>query len=101
MVGFHGRDVRPRRLFVAPDAQIDVRRHVHDVTGAGHQPRQPLRAWQRPLGAGGGLDRVDVEVAAAGMVRLAREQPLERRDELLAYPAAAGRRASTGSTGAG
>ena len=68
---------------VAADALVDVRRHVDDVPGRGHQPRQALRRGHRALRTARGLDRVDVVVVRAGVLGVARQHRLQRGDDLL------------------
>ena len=91
LVGRRGLDVRVQALAPAADPVPDVARHVHDVAGARHQRRQPLRVRRRPLGPVRRLDRVDVEVDRAGVVGLRHQRPeravaehaLDQRDHAL------------------
>ena len=55
-------------------------RHVDDVAGAGHEPRQPLGAGNSLLGLGR-LHRVDVQMAGARMVRILLDHALQEIDE--------------------
>ena len=63
-----------------PRADVHVPRHVHDMSGTGHQRRQPFGARQRPLGVHR-LYGVDIQVTPAGMFRIARQHALEARQQ--------------------
>ena len=59
-IGFDG-------VGVSPNADVDVRRHVDEMTRARHQRRETLGATDGAHGIAR-FDRVDVEMARAGMV---------------------------------
>ena len=83
LVGGDGAAVGLGGVVVAPDALIDVRRHVHEVAGARHHAADAIGRRQRLLRMRRGLDGVDVVVVGARMLRAAREHLLERRRDLL------------------
>ena len=76
----HGRGVgiALRRLRVLAGADIDVRRHVHQVSRAGHQRLEPAGLRHRALGRLRRFDRVNVVVIRARMIRIALHHALER-----------------------
>ena len=59
-----------------------MRWHVHEVTRSRHQRLEARRAGQRPLGGRRCLDRVDVIVVRARVVRIPPEHGFQHRDEL-------------------
>ena len=61
---------------IAADPIVDVARHVHEMSGAGHRITQAVRIWLRALGSVGGLDRMDVQMDRAGMIWIARQHAL-------------------------
>ena len=63
--------VRDHRVVVAADPRIDVRGHVHQVTGAGQQLAQRVSRGDALRRIGRGLDRVHVQMQGAGMLRIA------------------------------
>jgi hypothetical protein len=77
-----GAPVRLGRVGVAPDAHVDVGRHVHQVAGGRRESGEPLRARQCPLRARRRFDGVDVVVVRAQVVRVLREHAFEDRDDL-------------------
>ncbi|TIL81179.1 MAG: hypothetical protein E5Y81_03930 [Mesorhizobium sp.] len=64
------------------DLVIDVRWHVHDVSGAGHEGGKPVGMGFGPLRRRGRLDGMDIEMDRAGMIRIARQHPLQRGHKL-------------------
>ncbi len=80
-VGGDGALVGVGRVVVPAHACIDVRGHVHEVTGARHEIDQTVGGRQRLLGLVRRLHRVDVEVVRAGMVGVDLEHPLEGDDD--------------------
>ena len=85
-VGLVGGDralVGAHRVVVAPDPDVDVRRHVDEVAGrAVGQLRQLVGGGNAELGPRL-LDRVDEEVGGADVIGIALEHARERVDELL------------------
>ena len=69
LVDRHRALVGVERAAVLADAVVDVRRHVDDVPRARHQRAEALGGRERAFGRRRRLDRVDVEVDRAGMVR--------------------------------
>ena len=67
---------------VAPDALVDVRWHVHEVAGAGHQRADAIGGTEGFLRMRRGLDGVDVKVVGTRVIRRAREDALERGHRL-------------------
>ena len=59
-----------RRVVEAAGAQVDVRRHVHEMSGAWHERRQPVGVLLRALRIRRRFDGVDVEMDRARMVGL-------------------------------
>ena len=72
-------------VLVAADALVDVRRHVDDVAGAGHERQQAIGLGFGALRRVGRLPQVDPEMERAGMVLVAREHPLELAGHLLGF----------------
>ena len=98
LVGLDGVDVGHRRVVVSTGPQIDVSRHVHDVAGARHERRQLVGVLLGAARVGRRFDGVNVQMNRAGMVVLAREHRLERRDHLVRELAAGCRPAPSSST---
>ena len=68
---------------VAAAQHVDVRRHVLQVPGVGHEPAQLVRRRQRALRKRRHLHRVQVEVQQPGVrLRRARHGPLEHGERL-------------------
>src|SRR5690606_40001601 len=82
VVGLHGVLVDQGRIVPAAHPGVDVGGHVHQVAGAGDQAPAPIRRGGGPLGIGGGLHRVDVEVQGAGVGVVAGQDPLQAGDDL-------------------
>lgn len=59
------------------DLVIDVRWHVHDVSGAGHEGGQPVDMGFGPFQRRGRFDGMDTEMDLADMIRIARQHPLQ------------------------
>jgi hypothetical protein len=57
------------RLVEAPGADIDVRGHVHQVTGAGRQRAEPVGARHGARGIGRRFDRMDVVMVGTAFSR--------------------------------
>ena len=70
--------VRLQRGFIIARANVNVRWHVHDVSGGRRELRQAICSRQRALRRIGGLDGMNVIVNRAKMVRLAANHGLER-----------------------
>ena len=70
-IGGRGIDIRTRGRVVVSHAFINVRRHVHEVSGHRHQLRQVRRVSERALGMRRGFDRVDIVMNRAGMIPIA------------------------------
>jgi hypothetical protein len=81
LVRMDGVLVRRDRVRPAADADVDVRRHVHQVTGTRHQRGQALRAVHCTLRVRR-LDGVDVVVARTRMIRPGGQDSLEIRHYL-------------------
>ena len=77
-----GARVGVRGLRVAAESHEDVRGHVHQVAGAGHEIAEPLRARQGALRVRRGLDGVDVIVVGAGVIGVPIEHRLQRGHDL-------------------
>ena len=67
------------RVRVAPDAHVDVRRHVQQVTRARHGVAQPVRARQRSLRVRRRFHQVDPVMIGAGVLRRERERAVQQR----------------------
>ena len=83
LVGGNRLLVRLDGVGVAPDAQVDVRRHVDDVPCPGHQRQQAIGFLLRAFGSLGRLPQVDPVVERARVLRVARQHALERGDGLV------------------
>ena len=66
---------------VAAYADVDVRRHVDQVTGAGRPVLQPLGEGNRLVGGGAGLHGVDIEVRGSRVVGMGGEHALDSGDK--------------------
>ncbi len=62
LVGSHRLLVGFRRIGIASNAVIKVRRHVNNVAGAGHQRGQLVRIGLGALGMPGGLGEMNVQM---------------------------------------
>ena len=62
---------------VAAGADVDVRGHVHQVTGTGRERGQRVGLRQRAFWRGRGFDRVNVVVHRANVARIAGEHAFE------------------------
>ena len=71
------------RGLVVASANVDVRRHVHDVSRAGCKRGQFVGCRQSALRIVRGLDRMDVIVDRAQMVGVALHDRFERRYDFL------------------
>ncbi len=76
------RNVGLLRRFVFAGADVDVRRHVHQVSRGGRQSGQPVRAIVRPLRLVRRFHRVDVEVVCADVLGIAPQHALQCADDL-------------------
>src|SRR5205807_5228187 len=70
VVDTHCSDVCFLSAFMIADTDVDVRRHVHQMSGSRREPRESLRRGQGSFGMRGSLDRVNVEVICAEMARI-------------------------------
>ena len=83
LVGRHCQLIRAHDIGVASYPQIDVRGHVDNVAGAGHQRQQAIGFLLGPLGNFGRLPDVNPVVKRARMFRIRRDHALESRHGLL------------------
>ena len=67
------------RVRVAPDANVDVRRHVDHVSSGRHQRAETIGAALGAIGIVRGLEQMDVIVLRAGMIGVTRDRALQRR----------------------
>ena len=74
--------VRLHGIDVAPDSHVDVRRHVDDVSRAGHQRQQPIRFLLGALGRPRRFPEVNPVMERTGMLRIGREHALDGRQRL-------------------
>jgi len=81
-VGLRRLHVVQRGVVVAADADVDVRRHVHQVSGRGCQVGQPVGVGLGPLRLAGLLDGVDVQVNGAYVIRIEAQGLLQGGDDL-------------------
>ena len=86
LIGLGGHLVRLHHVGMTADPHVDVRRHVDDVSGAGHQRQQPIGFGFRAFRRVGRLPQVDPVVQRAGMIRVLRQHLLERRLDLASSP---------------
>ena len=82
VVGLDRALVGQHRVLPAPDPGVDVRGHVHQVAGTGHQLAQAVGGLDAALRVGRGLDRMHVQVQRTGMVGVARHHRLQGGDDL-------------------
>ena len=82
LVGGRCHLVRFQRVEIAPDAEVDVRRHVDQVAGREVLGRQPVGVGLRTLRLVRGLDGVDVKMDCADMVRVRRQHAFEGGDQV-------------------
>jgi hypothetical protein len=66
------------RIAPTPDVHQNVRRHVRDMAHPRDRVLQQFRTGDRATGIARGLDRVDVQVAGAGVRDVALEDALQR-----------------------
>ena len=67
--------------FVVSSADVNVRGHVNDVSGAGCEAGKPVGCRQRAVGIIRSLDRVNVVVDRAQVIGIALDHALERADD--------------------
>ena len=82
LVGGRRHLVGLQRVEVAPDAEVDVRRHVDQVAGRKVLGRQPVGVGLRTLRLVRRLDGVDVEMDRADMVGVRLQHALQRGDQV-------------------
>ena len=82
-VCLHRLHVGRPRVRVPADPVVDVRRHVDHVPRAGRERAQTIGGGEGALRCGAPLHRVDIEMVGARVIRVCREHPLERDDDLL------------------
>ncbi len=82
-VGLDSADVGIGGSVVVTDPKIDVRRHVHQVSGRGHQLAKPLCAGECASRIIRSFHRVDIVVIRADMAGILRDHTLERRDNFV------------------
>ena len=82
VVGLDRALVGQHRVLPAPDPGVDVRGHVHQVAGSGHQSTQAVGRLDAALRVGRGLDRMHVQVQRTGMVGVARHHRFQGGDDL-------------------
>ena len=70
-------------LVVVAQADVDVRRHVHQVAGIRDHVAQAVGRGPGPLGLGRGLHGVDVEVVGRRVARGAGQHVLQHGDDLV------------------
>ena len=82
-IGLDGPLVPRDDVAVAAAQHVDVRRHVLEVPGVGHEPAQLVGRGQRALRKRRHLHRVEVEVQQPGVrLRRARNAPLQHGERL-------------------
>ncbi len=72
-----------RRVIPAPDAHVDVCRHVRQMSGCRHKRAQYRGRRNRPLGCGRRFDCVDVKVRSAGVTRIGGENTLKHANDFI------------------
>ena len=82
-VGPRARLIGTRCCGLVADARVDMGGHVSQMAGCWRQAIEPRRARERPSRRRRRLDRVDVVMIGAKMIRISRENRLEDSDDLL------------------
>ena len=83
LVGMPGSSIRFHAIGPTPDLIPRVRRHVVDVTGSRNRTPEMFRARLGLVRPCGGLSRVNIEMARAGVLDVSREDAFERRVQSL------------------
>ncbi len=83
MIHHRGGRIALRRLPITPQPHVDMRRHMHQMSGTRHQRGQPLRTVERALRVGRGFDRMNVIVTGTRMIRMLPQCRFQDRHDLL------------------
>lgn len=76
-VGIGGGEVGEGGVVVAPEPDVGMRRHVHQVAGTGGERGQRIRVRLGTAGVRGGFGGVDVVMQRADVARVAREHAFQ------------------------
>ena len=82
LIGRYPRLIHGKRVQIATHAEIDVKGHVHEMAGAGHEIRETHGMGFRPFRPVRGLDHVNVVVDRPRMVRMFVQYPFEDGEDL-------------------